>query len=91
MIPSILALIAVALLLGGTLLVRPSVLDKVLLWQSPETLQSMAVAMRVIISIVVLSAGLYVILNHDFTDFDKKWGYGIVGTVVGDWNRLVMG
>jgi hypothetical protein len=41
--------------------------------------------MRVVVSLVVLAAGLYIILNQSYTVEDKKWGYGIVGTVVGYW------
>ena len=41
--------------------------------------------MRILVSLIVLAAGLYVILDHDYHDEDKKWGYTIVGTVVGYW------
>jgi hypothetical protein len=40
--------------------------------------------MQVIVSVVVLAAGLYVILSPRYTE-EKKWGYGIVGSVVGYW------
>ena len=40
---------------------------------------------RILVSFIVLGAGLYVILSHDYQVEDKKWGYGIVGTVVGYW------
>ena len=42
-----------------------------------------SVMMRVVLSFAPLVAGLYVILNHSYAADDKKWGYGIVGTVVG--------
>ncbi len=41
--------------------------------------------MRIVVSLVVLAAGLFVILNQSYTVEDRKWGYGIVGTVVGYW------
>lgn len=41
--------------------------------------------MRAIVSLAVLGAGLYVILDQSYTAEDKKWGYGIVGTMVGYW------
>jgi hypothetical protein len=40
---------------------------------------------RIVVSVIVLVAGLYVILDRNYTADDKKWGYGIVGTVVGYW------
>ena len=43
--------------------------------------------MQVIVSILVLAAGLYVILNQSYGVDDKRWGYGIVGTIVGYWLR----
>ncbi len=41
--------------------------------------------MQVIVTLLVLFAGLYVILNPHYAADDKKWAYGIVGTVVGYW------
>ena len=46
-----------------------------------------SVMMRVVLSSAALVAGLYVILKHSYAADDKKWGYGIVGTVVGYWLR----
>jgi hypothetical protein len=43
--------------------------------------------MQVIVSLIVLGCGLYVILDPTFAADDKKWGYGMVGTVVGFWLR----
>jgi len=39
----------------------------------------------ILVSLIVLAGGLYVILSHEYQPDEKKWGYGIVGTVVGYW------
>jgi hypothetical protein len=46
-----------------------------------------SVWMRCGVSVIVLVAALYVILNQSYGPDDKKWGYGIVGTIVGYWLR----
>jgi F0F1-type ATP synthase assembly protein I len=80
MIPTVLAVIAVVLLLGTTMLQRRAggIRFAGLAETSP-------LVMRIVVSLVVLAAGLYVILDHAYQVEDKKWGYGIVGTVVGYW------
>ena len=67
-----------AFLLAAARFPRPSVLagfDEPLI----------VLAMQVVVSLVVLTAGLYVILAQSYALDDKKWGYGIVGTVIGYW------
>ncbi len=41
--------------------------------------------MQVVISVVVLGAGLYVILSNKYPAETLKWAYGVVGIVVGYW------
>ena len=41
--------------------------------------------MRVLISLVVLAAALYVILSDKYDDDVKKWAFGVVGLIVGYW------
>lgn len=43
--------------------------------------------MQVVVSILVMLVGLHVIRDQSYSAEDKKWGYGIVGTVVGYWLR----
>jgi hypothetical protein len=43
------------------------------------------ISMQIVVTLLVLLAGLYVILEPSYASDDKKWGYGIVGTVVGYW------
>ncbi len=57
---------------------------RVMLGVSSDTAQTIT---RIAVTSIVLIAGLYVILNHNYSAEDKKWGYGIVGTVVGFWLR----
>jgi hypothetical protein len=80
-IPAILAFVSVLLLLWASFshhwvigggIIRGEVID---LW------------MRCGVSVIVLVAALYVILNQSYGPDDKKWGYGIVGTIVGYWLR----
>ena len=40
--------------------------------------------MQIVVSLVVLAAGLYVILSSSYVD-EKKWGYSTVGAVIGYW------
>jgi len=41
--------------------------------------------MRVLISLVVLAAALYVILSNKYEDDVKKWAFGVVGLIIGYW------
>lgn len=43
--------------------------------------------MQVVVSILVMLVGLHVIRDQSYSADDKKWGYAIVGTVVGYWLR----
>jgi uncharacterized membrane protein len=43
------------------------------------------VVMQVIISVVVLAAGLYVALSGKYQAAEKNWAFGIIGTIVGFW------
>ena len=44
-------------------------------------------AMPIIVSITVLVSRLYVIIAHSYSIEDKKWAYGVVGTIIGYWLR----
>jgi hypothetical protein len=41
--------------------------------------------MRMVISLPVLAAGLFVILAKRYQPKDKNWAYGAVGTLLGYW------
>jgi hypothetical protein len=41
--------------------------------------------MLCLISIIVLVAGIYLILNHSSPVEDKRWGCGVVGMILGFW------
>ena len=41
--------------------------------------------MRVLITIVVLAAALYVILSRSYSGESEKWAFGVVGLVLGFW------
>ncbi len=43
------------------------------------------VMMRVVVSLSVLAAALFVILWKNYDANDKKWAYGSVGAIVGYW------
>ena len=80
MSPVLLAVIAAVLLLSSTLMLRKP--GRIRFTGLGDGLPQLV---RIVVSLIVLAAGLYVILNHDYQVEDKKWGYGIVGTVVGYW------
>jgi hypothetical protein len=42
-------------------------------------------AMKILISVVVLGVALYVILAKRYTPRDKHWAYGAVGLITGYW------
>jgi hypothetical protein len=75
-IPILLAIVSVVAL--GVVSSR----SRLTLGPSQDTVQ---LIVRIGVSVIVLLAGLYVILDHNYSADDKKWGYGIVGTVVGYW------
>ena len=41
--------------------------------------------MRLVVSVVLLSAGLFVILSESYDPNSKHWAYATVGTVLGFW------
>ena len=41
----------------------------------------------IVVTGVVLAAGLYVILSGKYDDAEKKWAFGAVGTILGYWLR----
>jgi hypothetical protein len=75
-IPILLAIVSVLVL--GVVSYR----SRLTLGPSQDTAQ---LIVRIGVSVIVLCAGLYVILDDNYLADDKKWGYGIVGTVVGYW------
>jgi hypothetical protein len=44
--------------------------------------------MRMIVSLSVLGASLFVILAKRYSTADKHWAYGAIGTVVGFWLHI---
>jgi len=42
---------------------------------------------RVVISIVILSSGIYIIMHDSYSDAVVKWAIGAVGVVIGYWLR----
>ena len=43
------------------------------------------ILMRIIVSLVLLLAALWVVLSQRYQPTDRHWAYGIIGTVVGFW------
>ena len=41
--------------------------------------------MQIILSVVIVAAGLYIILSRDYTGESEKWAYGSIGTILGYW------
>lgn len=92
---NIVVFIAVALMLGLVIQRRfftPKDYSLINAFPGPDAsalLVLVAAVMQVIVTMIVLCAGLYVILEPSYHADDKKWGYSIVGTVVGYWLKGV--
>jgi len=41
--------------------------------------------MRVVISLGLATAGLWIVLSHAFTPEEKHWGFTTLGTILGYW------
>ena len=55
---------------------------------SPPAIPSRTITLvRIVISLAVLGATLYVILSQRFPDEFSKWAFGMVGVIVGYWLR----
>ncbi len=52
-------------------------------------LEFIKLLIRLVVSAVVLVAGLYVILSRSYTypDATTKWAFGAIGVVIGYWLR----
>ena len=45
------------------------------------------IIVRVVISLLVLGAALFVILSQRYPDDYAKWAFGVIGVVLGYWLR----
>ena len=54
---------------------------------APLTATDPSSFMPIIISLVLLSAALWVILSRSYQPTDRHWAYGAIGTIVGFWLR----
>lgn len=43
------------------------------------------VLMQVVVTMMLLSASIYLILSASYNADEKKWAYGVVGIAVGFW------
>ena len=41
--------------------------------------------MQIVVTAIVLAAGLYVILSNKYNNSVVNWAFGMVGTIVGYW------
>lgn len=41
--------------------------------------------MQVCISVIVLSASLWIVLSQRYQNVEKHWAYGAIGTIIGFW------
>jgi hypothetical protein len=85
-IPRILAVVALALLITLWLF-RAFIQRNVYPTLARASGNIFSVTMPALVTVIVLCSGLYIILDQSYSADDKKWGYGIVGTVVGYWLR----
>lgn len=52
-----------------------------------DTTSNVVIVMQVIVSMVLLAAGLFVVLSTTYTPQAQHWGYGTIGSVLGFWLR----
>lgn len=55
--------------------------------QSGRLRRTLRTIMPIVVSILVVAAGLYVILAGGYEDSSQQWAYGAVGAVLGYWLR----
>jgi hypothetical protein len=46
-----------------------------------------SLAIRTVVSLIVLSVGLWIITKDGYPDATIKWAYGAVGIILGYWLR----
>jgi hypothetical protein len=55
-------------------------------WQNTISIsEKTKLVMSSVVTLLVLLSSLYVILAKKYTDADKKWAYGAIGTILGYW------
>jgi hypothetical protein len=50
-----------------------------------EAMIDLSMIARLVVSVVLLAAALFVILTKKYGPQDKHWAYGTLGTIVGYW------
>jgi hypothetical protein len=61
----------------------------ILATQTPtRKLDTVRVAIALVVSLIVLGGSLYVILSKSYGVADQRWAYGAVGTLLGFWLHL---
>ena len=76
-IPGIIIVVGLLVLTIGAFLLdrRTSTLDRMPSRQ----------VMQIILSLVIVGAGLYIILSGGYAEDTEKWAFGSVGTILGYW------
>ena len=52
---------------------------------APSLGSSAPALMRVVVSLLVLAAALFIILSKQYDGDQQKWAFGAIGTVLGYW------
>jgi len=53
--------------------------------QKGQSAAVVRIVMQMLVSLLVLGAGLYIVLSGQFSADGQKWAYGVIGVVVGYW------
>lgn len=43
------------------------------------------VVIQILVTVVILAAGLYIILSKNYPEDTTKWAFGVVGVAIGYW------
>jgi len=55
-------------------------------WNSHE-LRRLLNFLPFLVSLLVFGAGIYILSSYSYTDEERRWGYAIIGAIIGYWLR----
>ncbi len=54
-------------------------------WMLNFAFSHIAIIMRVVISLILLFASLWIILSLDYGQSEKQFAFGLIGAIIGFW------
>lgn len=59
--------------------------NNIVIMPGDDSVATAKLVMTFIVTSLVLLCSLFVILAKKYTDADRKWAYGAIGTILGYW------